>query len=71
MDGYEFLATLKAQEGYRRIPVVMVTSRANEKHRRKAVDLGASGYVIKPYQDEALLSVIRQLVRESRQAVLT
>jgi DNA-binding response OmpR family regulator len=44
----------------------MVTSRAGDKHRRKALDLGASGYVVKPYQDESLLTVIRHLVRESR-----
>jgi chemosensory pili system protein ChpA (sensor histidine kinase/response regulator) len=61
MDGFELLATLRGQEAYRQIPVVMVTSRAGEKHRRKALDLGATGYVVKPYQDEALLRLIREL----------
>jgi chemosensory pili system protein ChpA (sensor histidine kinase/response regulator) len=70
MDGYELLSTLRGQDAYRHVPVVMVTSRAGEKHRRRALDLGASGYMVKPYQDEALLSVIRQLVRTSRQAAL-
>jgi chemosensory pili system protein ChpA (sensor histidine kinase/response regulator) len=70
MDGYELLATLKAQEAYRNIPVVMVTSRAGEKHQRKALDMGAAGYVVKPYQDEALVQTIRRLVQEARQAVL-
>jgi chemosensory pili system protein ChpA (sensor histidine kinase/response regulator) len=70
MDGYELLATLRGQVVYRTLPVVMVTSRAGDKHRRKAIGLGASAYVVKPYQDEALLNVIRQLVREARQPVL-
>jgi chemosensory pili system protein ChpA (sensor histidine kinase/response regulator) len=70
MDGYELLSTLRAQEAYRTLPVIMVTSRASEKHRRRALDLGASGYVVKPFQDEALLNVIRHLVRQSRQAVI-
>jgi chemosensory pili system protein ChpA (sensor histidine kinase/response regulator) len=70
MDGYELLAALQAEEAWRPIPVVILTSRAGEKHRRKALDLGAAGYVSKPYQDEALLNVIRHLVREARQAVL-
>src|SRR5262249_42748138 len=39
MDGYELLATLKGSEAYRGIPVVMVTSRAGEKHQQKALDL--------------------------------
>jgi CheY-like chemotaxis protein len=71
MDGYELLGTLRGQDAYRKLPVVMVTSRAGDKHRRKAISLGASAYVVKPYQDEALLNVIRQLVREARQPALT
>jgi chemosensory pili system protein ChpA (sensor histidine kinase/response regulator) len=70
MDGYELLSTLRSQNAYRSLPVVMVTSRAGEKHRRKALDLGASGYLVKPYQEETLLNVIRQLVHPSRQTVL-
>lgn len=63
MDGYELLATLKRQETYRTIPVVMITSRTGEKHRRKAIDLGASEYLSKPYQEEELLNVIRRLAK--------
>jgi chemosensory pili system protein ChpA (sensor histidine kinase/response regulator) len=69
MDGYELMATLKGQEAYQNIPIVILTSRAAEKHRRKALELGASEYVVKPYQDEALINLIRQLVRESHAEV--
>jgi chemosensory pili system protein ChpA (sensor histidine kinase/response regulator) len=61
MDGYELLAALKRQDNYRGIPVVMITSRTGEKHRRKALDLGASEYLSKPYQDEVLLDLVRKL----------
>jgi chemosensory pili system protein ChpA (sensor histidine kinase/response regulator) len=61
MDGYDLLTALKAQEELRDLPVVMITSRAGDKHRRKAFELGASAYLVKPYQDEALLDLIRQL----------
>ena len=63
MDGYELLATLKRQENYRNIPVVMITSRAGEKHRQRALELGASEYVTKPYQDSALLETIKYLAK--------
>src|SRR5262249_3308241 len=36
MDGYEFLSVLRASDAFRRIPVVMLTSRSGEKHRKKA-----------------------------------
>jgi len=63
MDGYELLAALKRQDSYRDIPVVMITSRTSEKHRRRALDLGASEYLSKPYQDEVLLDLIRKLAK--------
>jgi chemosensory pili system protein ChpA (sensor histidine kinase/response regulator) len=63
MDGYELLAALKAQEAYRSIPVIMVTSRTGEKHRKKAFELGVSEYLSKPYDDERLLSLVRKLTR--------
>jgi chemosensory pili system protein ChpA (sensor histidine kinase/response regulator) len=69
MDGYELVATLKGQEAYRHLPVVFITSRAGQKHRRKALDLGASAYVTKPYQDAALLKLIRELAREPSRTV--
>ena len=69
MDGYELMSTLKAHDEYRKIPLVVLTSRAGEKHRRRALEVGASDYVVKPYQDELLLNIIRQLSVESRRAV--
>ena len=62
MDGYELIATVRAQEQYRNLPMVVLTSRAASKHQQRAMQLGASGYVIKPYQDEELLSTLDSLV---------
>jgi chemosensory pili system protein ChpA (sensor histidine kinase/response regulator) len=63
MDGYELLGSLRGMPNCATLPVVMITSRAADKHRRKAMDLGASAYVVKPYQDESLLEILRQLSR--------
>jgi len=70
MDGYEFMQTLKGQEEFAQIPIVILTSRAGEKHRRKAIELGASDYVIKPYLDEVLVSTIRRHIMAARNRVL-
>jgi chemosensory pili system protein ChpA (sensor histidine kinase/response regulator) len=70
MDGYEMLASLRANKAYRQLPVIMLTSRAGEKHRRKAFELGATDYLVKPYEEETLLTVIRRVVREAREAVV-
>ena len=62
MDGYELLSSLRTLAEFVDVPVVMVTSRGGEKHRQKAFDLGATDYVVKPYQDDALLALLRQLI---------
>ena len=64
MDGFEFLSTLRASDEFRELPVIMVSSRSGEKHRRKANEFGATDYVVKPYLDEALLAVIRRHARK-------
>ena len=61
MDGYELLAALKANVVLSRLPVAMITSRAGDKHRRKALDNGAAEYLTKPYSDEQLLSMVRRM----------
>jgi chemotaxis protein histidine kinase CheA/ActR/RegA family two-component response regulator len=62
MDGYELIATVRAQEQYRTLPLVVLTSRAAAKHQQRAVQLGANSYVVKPYQDEELLNTLNSLV---------
>lgn len=63
MDGYELLSALKRNPEFRSIPVVMITSRANEKHRQKAFDLGVSEYLTKPFDDTALIGVLTRLTQ--------
>jgi chemosensory pili system protein ChpA (sensor histidine kinase/response regulator) len=61
MDGYELLSSIKKNDRWKDIPVVMITSRAGDKHRQKAVELGASEYLVKPYDDAKLLEIVRDL----------
>ncbi|MGI8787308.1 MAG: hybrid sensor histidine kinase/response regulator, partial [Pyrinomonadaceae bacterium] len=61
MDGYEFLASLKRAENLQAIPVVMITSRANQKHQQKAFDLGVSEYLTKPFDEAKLIGIIKNL----------
>ncbi|MFN3330486.1 MAG: response regulator, partial [Pyrinomonadaceae bacterium] len=62
MDGYELLATLKRREKFKKIPVVMITSRTSEKHRQKALELGAAEYVTKPFDYAELVERIKKMI---------
>lgn len=62
MDGYELISTIRAQKQYRKLPLVVLTSRAAVKHQQRALQLGASSYVVKPYQDEELINTLNTMV---------
>lgn len=69
MDGYELLSTLRSQSNYETLPVVMVTSRSGDKHRNKAESLGATDYLVKPYDEDELITTIQLHVANTRELV--
>ena len=62
MNGYELMAHMRQDPTTRRIPVLVVTSRAGEKHRERAMKEGASGFLTKPVQEEQLLAEVSKLI---------
>ena len=58
MDGFEFTKTIKADNRQNLIPIIMITSRTAEKHRKHAMELGVNEYLGKPYQDEQLMALV-------------
>ncbi len=66
MDGYEVAAHVRNDPRLRDIPIIMITSRVGEKHRARAIELGVTDYLGKPYQEAQLLEAIEPLVSERR-----
>ncbi len=66
MNGFEVLQAMQSQAAYRNIPVLMLTSRSAVKYREKASELGASGFVTKPFKDDELLSLINGLTAQKK-----
>ncbi len=62
MNGYELMSHLRQDPATRRIPVLVVTSRAGAKHRERAMKEGAASFLTKPVQEEQLLSVVEELM---------
>lgn len=59
MDGFEFIAAMRADPSVPRVPVIFLTS-VEEGDRGK--ELGAVGYLTKPVRAERLLSLVAQHV---------
>lgn len=66
MNGFEFLSYCQRDPQFSDIPVVMVTTRSGQKHRQLAVSLGAKSYLTKPASDRQLLTVIAELLAQSK-----
>jgi chemosensory pili system protein ChpA (sensor histidine kinase/response regulator) len=59
LDGFELLSVMRDTPQFRGVRVVMLTSRAADKHREQAMKLGASAYLIKPCPQETLIETVR------------
>ena len=54
MDGFEFLARIKANEDYKSIPVMMLTTESERGKVIQAIKAGAVNYICKPFTAEDL-----------------
>jgi HAMP domain-containing protein/CheY-like chemotaxis protein len=59
MDGYETIHAIRANAGFRRLPILALTAKAMKGDREKCLEAGASDYLAKPVNVEQLLSALR------------
>ncbi len=62
MHGYELIAEVRGKVNMTTIPIIVLTSRAGEKHYTKAMELGANDYIVKPVDEETLLQSVHKLL---------
>ncbi len=62
MNGYELMAHMRQDPVTKRIPVLVVTSRAGAKHRDRAIKEGASAFMTKPVQEDQLIAKVEELI---------
>ena len=65
LDGYGVIEEIKERSEFAYLPIAMLTSRSNEKHKKLAMNLGASAYFSKPYNEQELLDKIAELLNLS------
>jgi chemotaxis family two-component system sensor histidine kinase/response regulator PixL len=65
MNGFEFLSHRRQDPHISQIPVIMLTSRSNDKHRWLAKQLGATAYFTKPYLEQEFVGAIKHIIGES------
>jgi two-component system, chemotaxis family, chemotaxis protein CheY len=66
MDGLQLLAAIKAEPGWRDLPVVMITTEGGEAKVSEAVRLGAAGYVRKPFTADQIKEKLALVLEPAR-----
>jgi len=62
LDGYKVCRLLKFDERYRGIPILIFTARAQAEDIKLAMECGADGYLTKPFEVQALLGKLKELL---------
>jgi DNA-binding response OmpR family regulator len=63
VDGFEIVQLIRARDAWREVPVLMLTAKNTERDTVRALDAGASDFVIKPFQPQELLARVRRFLR--------
>ena len=62
MDGYNACSRIKTDQATREIPVVMLTGIGYELNKKLAVEVGADGYITKPFTLKTLVETIGKFI---------
>ncbi len=65
-DGVTLLKRLKADERFKRIPVIMATARGTEYDKVQSLDMGADDYITKPFGMMEMVSRVKAVLRRSQ-----
>ncbi|MBE9169622.1 response regulator [Pleurocapsales cyanobacterium LEGE 06147] len=64
MNGFQFLKAIRKNANFSNIPIIILTSRDSEKHRSLALELSATAYLTKPYNEQELLNAIVNIANQ-------
>ena len=61
MDGLEFLRRLRTFQAFKTLPVIMVSTEATRERLTEAIELGAAGFICKPFTESELRDKFKAL----------
>jgi len=66
MDGFEVATQMRHDSKLKDVPIIMITSRTGDKHKERAMAIGVTDYMGKPFQEEKLLGSINNIMGKRR-----
>jgi len=62
VDGIDLIRQVRRTSGFRFVPIIMLTSESDDDKKQKGKAAGASGWVVKPFKPEQLLTVVNMVM---------
>jgi two-component system chemotaxis response regulator CheY len=62
IGGFEVIEFVRCQDKLRNLPILVVTTRGDESSKSRALELGASAFMTKPFAPETILEAVRGLL---------
>jgi two-component system chemotaxis response regulator CheY len=63
MDGLEFTRQLRAMPQYKFVPIVLLTTESHPEKKLEGKAAGATAWIVKPFNPDQLLAVVKKVVR--------
>lgn len=64
MDGIELIKNLKASPEYADIPVMMISTEADEEEKKMAQEAGATAYLVKPVTGDVVTDNVKDILKQ-------
>jgi two-component system chemotaxis response regulator CheY len=64
MDGIELAKNLKSDQGWSSIPIIMITTEADEEDKKKAFEAGVDDYLVKPANADQINDSIKKILKK-------
>jgi two-component system chemotaxis response regulator CheY len=61
LDGFGFIERVREDADYRATPILVLTTESDPEKRARAREAGATGWIVKPFDDVAIVSVVRRV----------
>jgi two-component system chemotaxis response regulator CheY len=62
IDGYELIATLRQNDKFAEIPIIILSSEEGDEDKQKGEKVGATSYLVKPFKSSVLLAEVARLL---------
>lgn len=61
LDGFGFVDAVRNRSDMRGVPILVLTTESGAALKQRARDAGATGWIVKPYEEQKLIQTIRRV----------